>query len=406
MVFELRPISADELDSYKRTDEYGFSYRQEEDAAEREGWAAAELDRTVAVFEGDEIVGTGRNYSLDLTLPGGVTIPTGAVSWISVRPTHRRRGILRAMMTFLLDECADRGECVSMLTASEGGIYRRFGYGVASRVLEVELRRAEVAFEHPVTEGRLRMVEPEEGKKLAPELFERVRATRNGAVSRPPVWWDGEWAIPSMVKHRFDVVYERDGRIEGYVLYGVDGTWKDGFSAKTLNVQDLVAATPDAEAALWQYLCDVDLVNTVTHWTVPPDVELPWRLRDTRQMRTTTFRDWLWIRPLDAPALLEARHYLTAGQLVLDVRDEMRPDGAAAGRFRLEAGPDGAACTPTEDAADLVIDVAALGSIVLGGLDASTMARAGAARELTAGALTTADLLFAADRAPFAFTWF
>ena len=77
-----------------------------------------------------------------------------------------RRGILGAMMTYLLDECAARGGRVSMLTASEGGIYRRFGYGVASRVLEVELRRAEVAFERPVTEGRLRMVEPEEGKKL------------------------------------------------------------------------------------------------------------------------------------------------------------------------------------------------------------------------------------------------
>lgn len=105
MELELRPISADELTAYKRTDEYGFSYRHEEGAPEREGWANAELDRTVAVFEGDEIVATGRNYSLDLTLPGGVPIPTGAVSWISVRPTHRRRGLLRLMMEYLLDEC-------------------------------------------------------------------------------------------------------------------------------------------------------------------------------------------------------------------------------------------------------------------------------------------------------------
>jgi predicted acetyltransferase len=405
MELELRPISAEELPAYKRTDEYGFSYRHEE-MPEREGWDALELDRTVAVFEGDEIVGTGRNYSLELTLPGGVTIATGAVSWISVRPTHRRRGILRAMMTYLLDECAARGECLSMLTASEGGIYRRFGYGVASRVLEIELRRAEVEFEHPVAEGRLRMVEPEEGKKLAPELFERVRTTRNGAVSRPTVWWDGEWATTSMVKHRFDVVYERAGRIEGYVLYGVDGTWKDGFSAKTVVVHDLVAATPDAEAALWQFLCGIDLANSVTHWTVPPDIELPWRLRDTRQMRTTAFRDWLWVRPVDVPALLAARRYLASGQLVLEVRDELRPEGAAAGRFRLDASPAGAECTRTDTAPDLVLDVAALGSIVLGGLDASTMARAGTAAEQTPGSLRAADVLFAADRAPFAFTWF
>jgi predicted acetyltransferase len=406
MELVLRPISADELTAYKRTDEYGFSYRHGEEAPEREGWANAELDRTVAIFEGDEIVATGRNYSLDLTLPGGVIVPTGAVSWISVRPTHRRRGFLRLMMEYLLDEAAARGECLSMLTASEGGIYRRFGYGVATRVLEIELRRAEIEFQRPITDGRLRMVEPDEGKKLAPELFERVRATRNGAVSRPAEWWDGEWAIPSKVKHRFDVVYERNGRIEGYVMYGVDGTWQDGFSAKTLNVEDLVAATPEAEAALWQYLCGVDLVNTVTHWTVPADTELPWRLRDTRQMRTTTYRDWLWVRPIDVPTLLQSRRYLTSGELVLEVRDDVRPDGDAAGRFRLDAGPDGAECTRTGAAPDLVLDVSAVGSIVLGGLDASTMARAGIAEERTAGALLRADALFVADRAPFAFTWF
>ncbi len=123
-------------------------------------------------------------------------------------------------------------------------------------------------------------------------------------------------------------------------------------------------------------------------------------------MRTTTFRDWLWVRPVDVPALLEARRYLTAARLVLEVRDPMRPTGAAAGRFRLDAGPDGAECTRTDEPPDLVLDVAALGSIVLGGLDASTMARAGTAEEATTGALTTADVLFGADRAPFAFTWF
>jgi predicted acetyltransferase len=91
---------------------------------------------------------------------------------------------------------------------------------------------------------------------------------------------------------------------------------------------------------------------------------------------------------------------------VLEVRDELRPDGAAAGRFRLDASPEGAECTRTDAPPDLVLDVAALGSIVLGGLDASTMARAGTAAEQTAGSLQAADVLFAADRAPFAFTWF
>jgi predicted acetyltransferase len=402
---ELRPIVLDELAAYERADEYGFGIRYDADD-DRHAWSGAELDRTVAVFEGDEIVATGRNYSLELTLPGGAVIPTSAVSWISVRPTHRRRGILTRVMTYLLEEGAQRGENVSMLTASEGGIYARFGYGVATRVLAIEMARNAIAFAAPVHRGRVRMIEPEESLKIAPELFDRVRLQRTGAVSRPAVWWLDAWGQKEFVKYRFDVVYEVDGRVEGFAIYGVDGTWANGVPDRTVAVHDLVAATPEAEAALWQHLCGIDLTNRVTHSVVAPDTELPWRLRDSRQVRTTALRDWLWVRPVDVPGLLGLRRYASAERMVLEVRDDMRSDGAAAGRFLLEGGPDGATCARTEATPDLVLDVGALGSISLGGITASLLARADQVEEQTPGALAAADRMFAADRAPFAFTWF
>ena len=123
-------------------------------------------------------------------------------------------------------------------------------------------------------------------------------------------------------------------------------------------------------------------------------------------MRTTALADWLWLRPVDVPALLDARRYATAERIVLDVRDEMRPAGEAAGRFLLEGGPDGASCTRTEAAPDVVLDVGALGSIALGGITTSELARAGRIDEQRPGACATADRMFAADRAPFNFTWF
>jgi predicted acetyltransferase len=400
-----RPIVSDELPGFLRADEYGFSSRHDEYETHLD-WAAAELDRTIAAFEGDEIVGTGRNYSLELTLPGGTAVPAGGVSWISVRPTHRRRGILRAMMTALLDESVERGESVSMLTASEGGIYGRFGFGVATRVLEIQLARHHAMFRAPVTAGRVRMIEAEESAKLAPELFERVRVSRAGAVSRPSFWWTGEWVPKELVKQRFDVIYERDGRVDGHAVYNVEGTWAAGFPDKTISVHDLVAVDAESEAALWQYLCGIDLVQRVTHWNVPPDIELPWLLVDSRQVRTTSLRDWLWVRPLDVPAFLGARRYATEDRLVLEVSDEMRPDGPSSGRFAVEGAPDGAACLRTEDEPDLVLDVAAVGAISLGGIDASTLARAGLVGERTDGACRRADRMFSAERAPFSFTWF
>jgi predicted acetyltransferase len=401
---DFRPIVADEVPAFIRADEYGFGFRH--DYEPHMEWAAAELDRTIAAFDGDEVVGTGRNYSLELTLPGGAIIPASGVSWISVRPTHRRRGILRTMMEYLLEESARRNDPVSMLTASEGGIYGRFGFGVASRLLGIKMARDAVAFAAPVTAGRVRLVEPEESMKIAPEVFERVRAARTGVVSRPSFWWPGEWVAKEHAKNRFDVIYELDGRVDGYAVYNVEGTWTEGFSDKTVAVHDFVAATPQAEAALWQYLCDVDLTSWVTYWNAAPDIELPWLLRDSRQVRTTSFRDALWLRPVDTAAFLAARTYATDETITLEVADETRPAGAAAGRFRLDGASGGTSCVRTEGAPDLVLGVEALGAISLGGTTPSTLARAGRIEERAPGALARADRMFAADRAPYAHTWF
>ncbi len=381
-----RPIVSDDLPGFLRADEYGFGYRH--DYEPHLQWAGAELERTVAAFDGDEIVGTGRNYSLELTLPGGAVIPASGVSWISVRPTHRRQGILRSMMEYLLEEGARREDPVSILTASEGGIYERFGYGVANARAEHQggPQRGRVS-PHPVADGRVRLVEPEESAKLAPEVFERVRATRPGAVSRPSFWWPGEWVAKEHVKNRFDAIYELDGRVDGYAVYNIEGTWAPAGSQKSVAVHDLVAATPQAEAALWQFLCSIDLTQWVTGWNVPPDTELRWRLRDARQMQTQAYRDWLWLRPVDTAALLSARRYGVADRLVLEVRDETRPEGAAAGRYLLDGGPDGASCIPTDAAADLVLGVADLGAISLGGVSAGELARAGRIDEEEPGAL-------------------
>jgi predicted acetyltransferase len=397
-----RPVAREELDAFRRTDSYGFGYRHE-NPDEIAAWAEAELDRTVAAFEGDEPVGVSRNYSLELTMPGGRTVPVAGVSWVSVRPTHRRRGVLTGMIRLLVEDAAERGEPAAVLTASEGNIYNRFGFGIATYHLSVKLDRAYVQFREPVRDGRLRMIEADEALKTGPELFERVRRTRPGAISRPAPWWPCEWAEKDIVKHRFDVLYEREGRVAGHAVYGVDGEWLDGISRRNVNVHDLVAEDPDAEAALFQFLCDLDLTETITVPRLPLDAELAWRIRDPRQVETTMLNDWLWVRPVDVPALLEARTYEVPDRLVIEVRDDFRP--RTAGVFELDAGPDGVSCKRTGAAPDLTLRVAELGSISLGGVTASELLRA---HRIECDALVArrADRLFAAERIPYSFTWF
>src|SRR4051794_22461465 len=92
----------------------------------------AELDRTLGLWEGDRVVATAGIYSRRLSVPGAV-VPCAGVTWITVAPTHRRRGVLTAIMRRQLDELHERqGEPVAALWAAEYPIYGRFGYAPAT----------------------------------------------------------------------------------------------------------------------------------------------------------------------------------------------------------------------------------------------------------------------------------
>lgn len=405
MELEVRPIVEDEIPVWARTSATGFGESADEYAKLAARWIADELDRTRAAFDGDELVGTSRNYSFELTLPGGARIPAAGVSAVAVLPTHRRRGILRAMMAALLDDAGEQGEPVAMLTASEGGIYGRFGFGVSTLALDATLDLRDVEFARPRPDGRTRLVTVDEFLVQAPPVYDRMRRERPGALSRSEVWW-AEVQPPRPGLTRFDVLYEDEGgAVDGFVTYTIKDLW-DPEPVHVLTVRDLVACSPHAEYALWRYLCEIDLVRTLKAPLLPVDTPMPWLLASPRVLLAQPTHDFVWTRVLDVVAALRARTYAASGRLVLGVHDPMRPGRAADGTFLVEGGPDGAAVSRTGDAPDLTCDVAALSTTWLGGVRWSTLAAAGWVEERTAGALATADAMFASSPLPFGFTWF
>jgi GNAT superfamily N-acetyltransferase len=87
--------------------------------------------RVYAAWESGRAVGGLGAIPFQLTVPGG-RVPAAGVTIAGVLPTHRRRGLLRSMMRALLDAGHARGEPVAYLWATEGTIYGRFDFGLAS----------------------------------------------------------------------------------------------------------------------------------------------------------------------------------------------------------------------------------------------------------------------------------
>jgi len=411
MDVEIRPI-ADTDDDWRRywpvlETAFGESFAQGEADEWREGF---EFDRSLAAFDGERLVGTGGAISMELTLPGLTTVPVGGLTAIAVLPTHRRRGILRAMIERHLRDVEAHGEPLSLLFASEATIYGRFGYGPATRDAEYEIEPRHGAFrEPPEAPGQVRLVDAGEGEKLLPAFYDRARRAQPGELTRGPEVWriyfrDAEWHRRGASRH-YDVVYE-DGSngVEGWASYRVGHHWNAGLPANVVRVRGLYALTPAARAALWRFCLDLDLAVDVHLVGRPLDEPLRWMLADPRRLRTSHTHDGLWARLLDLPAALAARRYTTEDHLVLEVIDRLRPRNQ--GRFSLDGAPDGASCRPTRADPDLTLEVAALGAAYLGGARFTTLVRAGRALERTPGAARRADLLFSSDPAPWCTTMF
>ena len=343
------------------------------------------------------IIGITGDFPFEVTLPGGAAVPAPGVSWVSVAVTHRRRGILRALLTDQHRGFVAAGAAVSLLTASEGGIYGRFGYGTATRHRWIEITRRQAVFRADAPNaGGVRLADTDEIRKLAPAIHQRWVAITPGALSRSDAWWDAMLADRESHRHGASPLFHLL-HADGYASYRIRRTDDDS----ACRVREVVAVTEEAHVALWRTLLALDLVGTVQA-AQSPDDPLPDLLTDPRQVRTTGLTDGMWARILDVPAVLAARRYAVELDVLLDVRDPFLDRG---GRFRLRGGPDGAECVPVDGPGSVGVPVvgvelAALGSLLFGGRRASTLARAGLIQTPDQGVLRRLDTALLADREP------
>ncbi|MGP4002666.1 GNAT family N-acetyltransferase [Streptomyces sp. 8N706] len=408
MSLDIRTITGSDLPDWVRALSTGFLRSPEISDEEIEiRHAGLIMDRTQGVFDAGRCVGTYRSFPQEITAPGGAALTANAVSNVSVSPTHRRRGLLSRMMAEDQARAKERGDVLSTLIAAEYPIYGRYGFGPAAWVSEWEVDVARAGLDPrwsgPDDGGRVDLVDGPDVRKTGPELHERLRAAQHGAVDRDERWWlrnTGEVRMPSETwREPFYAVYRSaaGGRVDGLLSYVPDDRWDAKRPHCRATVTGLIAATPAAERALWHFLLSADWITTVVSGLRAPDDLLPLLLPDPRAARLTTHADFLWIKLLDIPRALESRTYPAPGSLVLDVHD---PAGLSAGRFRLDASPEGASCTATTESADLSLGVGDLGALYLGDESAVRLTALGRVAEERPGASALADTLLRTPRRP------
>lgn len=395
---EFAPVTADDMQPFFEFLARQFGEDSQPQYLEVE-LLTAEPERAIAVRDGADLVATAGAFTFDLAVPGG-RLPTAGVTYVGVAPTHRRRGVLTAIMASQLADIHDRGEPIAILWASEAAIYGRFGYGLASQLLRIDVDRVDARLRPDLPAAgdvQLRLVEPDTAVDAIIELEQRTANNRPGVFARDERWIKALVADPvsgrSGMSGLRGLLAEVDGRLVGYALYRT----KPGQARPHMLPDGEVFVTAQhaesaaADLALTRTLMSVDLMRRVRWWNLPVDTTVPHVIADPRHARTTVI-DGLHLRVVDVAAALAGRRYAAPVDAVIEVHDALCPWND--GRWHLVGDVDGAECRRTDTAPTLSMGAESLGAIYLGGTSLSTLIAAGRVSESDDKQAATATTAF------------
>jgi len=374
-------------------------------------------------------IATVNSWPGQLTLPGSTaehprTLPSWAISSVTVAATHRRRGIARNLLEGELRTAAALGVPMAMLTVSESTIYGRFGFAAAAYASDWTIDTRRVRWSGPAASGsaatdpgaggRVEYLSVGEYREQVPALFDRVRLASPGEIDVWPLRWDQLVGADQPDSERTKSLraaryVDAGGVTRGLALFRLTGG-DDDFTQHSVTVARLDAETADADLALWRFLLELDLTIELKAHLRRPEEPMRWLLGDFRAAHVDVW-EHQYLRVLDVPAVYEARGYSSVGSIVFEVTD---PLGFAAGIWNVVVEPVETTYRATvtkldkvpDDVPALSMTANELAAIYLGGVSVATLVAAGRITELRPGSASASDALLRVDRAPWLSVWY
>ncbi|WP_431709540.1 GNAT family N-acetyltransferase [Glutamicibacter uratoxydans] len=353
-------------------------------------------------------VGTYLSFPGTMNVGGQSLVPVDQISGVTVAPTHRRRGILRSMITADLQRAREAGMPLAVLTASEATIYGRFGFGLAAERARFELDVSNGATMRGQRTGQIISLAPAQLEAQVRDLLQQQHLATYGSVSNTSMDYGfatGRWqSYQKLTPHkelRAALHVDAQGTVDGFVTYSFAGWEHD---PAQLNIAMLCAHTPQARWELIEFLGSHDLIKKLSG-RGPLDDVLRSALIDPRSYKIKAAGDHLWLRILDLPAAIAARGYQQDGDIRVKVVDSL---GFAAGTWQIQVREGIGSAHLLESTADYdtLMDVRDLATLYLGTRNASHLAGAGVLEQTTQEAIRKLDRLFNVSQAPYCYTDF
>jgi predicted acetyltransferase len=310
----------------------------------------------------------------------GETVPLGGVSAVMAHPAYRRRGYAGELMRAVLGGMCERGVHLSMLWPFSHVFYRSYGWELAGETISYTLKPTDL----PTSpEQKLLRAYREEDLPRMTALLETEASEHTLCVRRG----EGRWTQCLGRKNVEAAVYERDGRIEGYLLYEMS-EWREGsVPERTLEVPELVAETLQAREALVSFMAAQDpLVFEIKHSTPRGEPLHPYQRNS--YVKAEVSPEFM-LRLVDVEGALRLLNREIGEPLVLEVLDDVIPEKA--GEYTVGSGE---VVRGAEAEERVSLDVRQLAQLYAGYLPVRQLARHGLIETNSPEALERLEALF------------
>jgi predicted acetyltransferase len=346
------------------------------------GNTRVDLDLVRLIEEDGDVRASAAVLPLEVFVDGR-PVPMGGIAAVATDPAYRRRGFAGELMRDVLRTMRERGMHLSALWPFAHAFYRAYGWELAGEAIAYTLKPTDLP-----TSGEQRRVRAYREEDL-PEmmgLFEEEAARLSCCVRRS----EGRWRDLLSRKDWKAAVYEREERLEGYILYKMSD-WREGRDpARTLSVQELVWGTVGAREALISFLAAQDpLVFEIKHSTPRGEPLHPY-LRNS-YVKAEIEPEFM-LRLVDVEGALKYLSRTPEAPLVLEVSDDVIAENT--GSYTVG---DGEVVRGAEAEARVSLDVRQLAQLYAGYLPAGRLARHGLVKSSSPEALELLEALFPVD---------
>jgi predicted acetyltransferase len=264
-----------------------------------------------------------------------------AVGSVVTHPDHRRKGVFKAMMAYLLQRMSQEGAAISALFPADHRLYQQFAYAAAANWQAYTIAPANLpAF------AEAKAVRPFETEDLPVirSIYRGGQLSQNdGRLSRSNSWWNHLVSKKYRSGNKRIAVYDADG-VEGYLKYTL-------CKENTLHIEEMLVSDDAAWRGLWGFLA-TQPVQAIEYLAPPDDpvlhlLKVPasssdgngwWTSDDFNEVyrATTSFM----LRIIDLTEALTSRFYPQnmMGNRVLKIHDPLIPANSQLVNFRIVDG--------------------------------------------------------------------